>query len=423
MRRFGLEEAVRAGAADVESTALVTTTLASSDGTVMPLGYPSADEALRVSPCRPAWVPQNHYEPLLFAALDAAPTAQLRFAIRFTGLEEMGSGVRAALVDSVTGAPVTVEAQYVIGADGAHSAVRAAVGIVMEGPDDLADYERVEFVACLDEAVGDRRHALYVLQHPDVAGAVLARRGREDRWSLSRERPHGSPGMDDLDDDALLALIRSATGVPDLDVGVEQLSRFTFAAQVAERYREGNVLLVGDAAHRMTPRGGTGMNTGIQDAFDVGWKLGWVLRGWAGAELLETYEAERRPIALHNVGRAAAPGGARRTTDEALPWDLDDRLTHAWLDRHGAQVSTIDLIADGLTLFADAAVVGSERAAHATGWSAPLEVEVVDSPTAAVIGLVPGGAVLVRPDGHEVARWVSPDAPPIPGVAWPSAPP
>ena len=102
------------------------------------------------------------------------------------------------------------------------------------------------------------------------------------------------------------------------------------------------------------------MNTGIQDAFDVGWKLAWVLRGWAGPELLETYEAERRPIALHNVGRAAEPGGARRTTDEALPWDLDDRLTHAWVDRHGAQVSTIDLIADGLTLYADAAGAGWE---------------------------------------------------------------
>ena len=226
--------------------------------------------------------------------------------------------------------------------------------------------------------------------------------------------------MDDLDDDALLALIRAATGVPDLEVGVEHVSRFTFAAQVAERYREGDVLLVGDAAHRMTPRGGTGMNTGIQDAFDVGWKLGWVLRGWAGPELLETYEVERRPIALHNVGRAAEPGGARRTTDEALPWDLDDRLTHAWLDRHGAQVSTIDLIADGLTLYADAAGVGWERAAQATGWSAPLEVEVVDPATAAVIGLVPGGAVLVRPDGHEVARWLSPDTAPIPGVAWPA---
>lgn len=419
LRRFGLEEAVCAGAADVEPTALVTPTLASTDGAVMPLGYPSDDEALRVSPCRPAWAPQNHYEPLLFAELEAAPTAEVRFGIRLLALEQVGDRIRATLLDAVTGERVNVEAQYVIGADGAHSTVRGAVGLRMEGPDDLADYERVEFVAYLDEAVGDRRHALYVLKHPDVDGAVLARRGREDCWSLSRERPHGSPGMDDLDEQGLLTLIRTGTGVPDLEVDVEQLSRFSFAAQVAERYRQGNVLLVGDAAHRMTPRGGTGMNTGIQDAFDVGWKLGWVLRGWAGPELLESYEPERRPIALHNVGRAAEAGGARRTTDEALPWDLDDRLTHVWLERCGARVSTIDLIGDGLTLFTDTAAAGWDGAVNATGWFAPLDIEVVDPTTAAAVGLEPGGAVLVRPDGHEVARWAAPGTPPIPGVAWP----
>ena len=92
------------------------------------------------------------------------------------------------------------------------------------------------------------------------------------------------------------------------------------------------------------------------------------------------------------------PGGARRTTDEALPWDLDDRLTHAWLDRHGAQVSTIDLIADGLTLYAEAAGVGWERAVQATGWSAPLQVEVVDARRTA------RRAVRSRPDGPSAAR-------------------
>ena len=157
-------------------------------------------------------------------------------------------------------------------------------------------------------------------------GAVLARRGREDHWSLSRERPLDSPGLDELSERDLIGLLRIATGVVDLDVEIERFSRFAFAAQIAERYRDGRCWLIGDAAHRMTPRGGTGMNTGIQDAFDLGWKLAWVLRGWAPPSLLDTYELERRPIALHNIGRAASAGGARRSTDEALPWDLDDRL-------------------------------------------------------------------------------------------------
>jgi putative polyketide hydroxylase len=160
------------------------------------------------------------------------------------------------------------------------------------------------------------------------------------------------------------------------------------------------------------------MNTGIQDAFDVGWKLAWVLNGWAPTELLDSYEKERRPIALHNVGRAGSSDGARRTTDEALPWDLDDRIAHCWLEQARGRVSTLDLIDDGLTLFAatdDARWAGQ---VGQTGFAAPLHVVVAGPEPAAALGLGAAGAVLVRPDGHEVARWAAADAAPRPGVAW-----
>lgn len=199
MRRFGLEDAVRAGAADVEPTALVTPTLASPDGAVMPLGYPSDEEAAQVSPTRPSWTPQSH-EPLLLAHLQAAPTATVCFGAQFVALGQDSDGVRAIVLDVESGRERQVVARYAIAADGAHSTMRRELGIAMEGPDDLEVYERVEFLAALDDAVGDRRHALYVLKHPDVDGAVLARRGREDRWSLSRERPSGRPGMEVLSD-------------------------------------------------------------------------------------------------------------------------------------------------------------------------------------------------------------------------------
>ena len=91
------------------------------------------------------------------------------------------------------------------------------------------------------------------------------------------------------------------------------------------------VFLVGDAAHRVTPRGGTGMNTAIADGYDLGWKLGWVLRGWAGRELLDSYEAERRPVAEHNVARSADPSGSRRRVDQELHADLGGRIPHVWL--------------------------------------------------------------------------------------------
>jgi hypothetical protein len=224
--------------------------------------------------------------------------------------------------------------------------------------------------------------------------------------------------MDTLSQSELVAMIRTATGLADLDITVERLSSFTFAAQIAERYRRDRTFLIGDAAHRMTPRGGTGMNTGIQDAFDVGWKLGWVLQGWAPARLLDTYQDERRPIAAHNVGRAASAGGARQTTDEALPWDLDRRIAHHWLDTAGGRVSTIDLIGDGATLFT--AYPGAHWVAPIgqTGFAAPVHIAAIPPHTAAALGLEPAGAVLVRPDGHEVARWAAPNTTARPGVAW-----
>ena len=204
----------------------------------------------------------------------------------------------------------------------------------------------------------------------------------------------------------------------DLDVRLELPSTFTFAAQIAERYRAGEIFLIGDAAHRMTPRGGTGMNTGIQDAFDLGWKLAWVLKGWAPSALLETYEAERRPIALHNVGRAASPGGATRTSDDALPWDLDGRIAHWWVDQASQRVSTLDLIGDGLTLFTAVADTRWSEVAAQTGFTAPVAVANLPPQTTAALGLTPHGAVLVRPDGHEVARWTGIEKAPCHGVAW-----
>jgi hypothetical protein len=223
--------------------------------------------------------------------------------------------------------------------------------------------------------------------------------------------------VEDLSEHEVVALICRAAGVEGLQPQIERCSSFTFAAQIAERYGQGRGFLLGDAAHRMTPRGGTGMNTAIQDAFDLGWKLGWVLAGWAPPALLDTYEAERRPIGLHNVERSVEPGGARRTVEEELPWDLNGRLAHHWVDA-ARTVSTVDLIGDGLTLFAgpdeprwagtNPAVIfgGAGPTTPAAGTaSPPLSVHVLDAATLSALGLGPAGALLLRPDGRELRRW------------------
>jgi putative polyketide hydroxylase len=409
MRRWGLEDAVRAGAADVTPRAWVTPTLACGEGFEMPLGYPSDEEAAAISPSRPAWAPQDHHEPILLAHLRTAPTATVRFRCEHTEIHQAEGGVHAVLLDRETTTTQYVEAKYLIGADGAHSHVRAQLGIPMHGPDHLADYERVEFSAPLADVTGDRRYALYVITRPDAA-AVLAPRGRGDRWGLSRERAAGQLRFNDLGDDELVALITRAAGVGSLPSRIERLSSFPFAAQIAERYRQGRSFLVGDAAHRMTPRGGTGMNTAIQDAFDLGWKLAWVLRGWAPPTLLDSYEAERRPIGLHNVERAGEQTGARRHTDEALPWDINGRLAHHWICTPNGPISTLDLVGDGLTLLAgpdDPRWTAGNAIQH--GY-VPFAVVVLDATTAEALELKPGGAMLVRPDGREVRRWSDYDA-------------
>jgi putative polyketide hydroxylase len=406
MRRFGLEEAVRSGAADVKIRAWVTPDLASGEGTEMPLGSPSDAEAALASPTRPAWVAQDHHEPVMFEHLHSLPTARIRLGCQLLGVTQDDGGVRATIADAGTGAVEHVCASYLIAADGAHSTVREQLGIAMAGPGNLADYERVEFTAPLWQLAGEHRYGLYLITRPDAAG-VLAPRGRGDRWSLSREIPVGTRGLAGLGAADLTGLIQRAAGTSALQPQIERLSTFTFAAQMAERYAQGRCFLVGDAAHRATPRGGTGMNTAIQDSFDLGWKLAWVLRGWASPGLLASYERERRPVAAHNVQRSSEPTGARRETAEALPWDLGGRLPHHWLSAGDRERSTVDLIGDGLTLLAGPSDPRWLRFARYFKPNAPLDVHVIDARTCEPLGLRPAGALLARPDGRELRRWTS----------------
>jgi hypothetical protein len=206
------------------------------------------------------------------------------------------------------------------------------------------------------------------------------------------------------------------------------VSSFTFAAQIADRYRERFGFLVGDAAHRMTPRGGTGMNTAIQDAYDLGWKLAWVLRGWAEPELLDSYEAERRPVGLHNVARSAEPTGARRSADEGLAWDLNGRLAHHWVRGGDQTVSTIDLLGEGVTLLAGPEEPRWPEVVSRLGIRAPIATHVLDEATARSLDIAPGGAVLLRPDGKQLFSWPEVSSPlfggPLPGnLCWDSPTP
>jgi hypothetical protein len=144
------------------------------------------------------------------------------------------------------------------------------------------------------------------------------------------------------------------------------------------------------------------MNTAIAGGHDLGWKLGWVLRGWAGPELLDTYEAERRPIAAHNVARSADPGGSTRQAADELHVDLGGRIPHVWVASGEERVSTLDLLTPGLTLFTgpDSPARDQQRAG-----GPPITVRRLDALSARAIGIRGRGALLVRPDGTPAQLW------------------
>jgi hypothetical protein len=179
--------------------------------------------------------------------------------------------------------------------------------------------------------------------------------------------------------------------------------RVSFGVGLAERFRAGSAFLIGDAAHRVTPRGGTGLNTALRDGFDIGWKLAWVLRGWADERLLESYERERRPVAEFNTERSTRADGSLLGTGFGLAADIGGRIPHVWVARDGGHVSTLDLLGDGLTLLAGPEWAGSEQRAGA--WSPPVTVERLDAISARVLGLSAAGSLLTTPDGHPVALW------------------
>ncbi|HEY1275919.1 MAG TPA: FAD-dependent monooxygenase [Thermoleophilaceae bacterium] len=396
LRSWGLEEEVLAGGVDADWQVWDCETLSrAAEGQARTGGFPSPAQSAMVSPAAPACVPQDWLEPVLLSHLRALGTAQVEFGAEIVDAASGPDGVRAVLRRVAKGERRVVRARYLIAADGAHSGVRKALGIRMSGPSDLEDAITALFSAPLTQLLGDRLHGIYNITHPDAPGLFLPA-GRGDRWLyghlLDRERDR----IADFTEDVLTRRIRIGAGVWDLRPRIERIGGFTFAAQVAESYRRDSAFLVGDAAHRVTPRGGTGMNTAIHDGHDLGWKLSWVLRGWADAGLLDSYEAERRPVAEHNAEWSADPNASARPIEDTLAVDIGGRIPHVWLASGGGRVSTLDLLGPGLTLFA------GPRWAAATSVSAraPVTVRRLDAISARAMGVSADGALVARPDGR-----------------------
>ncbi|MGP4019373.1 FAD-dependent oxidoreductase [Saccharopolyspora sp. 5N708] len=258
----------------------------------------------------PSWncdIPQTYLEPILVRGATVRGT-QTRFSTEYLSHVQDADGVTATVLDRLTGREYAIRAKYLIGADGARSKVATDLGLPMEGQMDIAGSMNITFQADLSELVGHRPSVLYWVIQPGSniggIGAGLVRMVRPwHEWlivwgyDITREPPV-------IDTDAATQIVRNLVGVPDLGVTITGTSLWGNNEQYATRLQSGRVFCAGDAVHKHPPSNGLGSNTSIQDSYNLAWKIAAVLRGRAGDELLETYSAERAPVAEQIVRRA-----------------------------------------------------------------------------------------------------------------------
>src|SRR4030095_16805586 len=301
-RSAGIEADIRARDLIDDRSAYIArmTNLTASD--VSWQGIPWSDTS-DISPTAAATCDQDQLEPILRAHAERYG-ADVRFNAELLDFTQNRDGVLAHVRDRSTGSDYTAHAQYVIGADGAHSPVREALGIRRHGPGVLQHWMNVIFEADLPTTIAGR--ALRAVFVTDINGTLVPR--GDGRWLMAVQFvPERGERIEDFTPDRCRELIRRGAGQPNLRVDVIDARPWDAAAAVADRYSEGRVFLVGDSAHLMPPTGGFGGNTGIQDVFNLAWKLEAVIKEAAGPDLLETYDSERRPIADRTVGQALAP--------------------------------------------------------------------------------------------------------------------
>jgi 2-polyprenyl-6-methoxyphenol hydroxylase-like FAD-dependent oxidoreductase len=234
-------------------------------------------------------------EPVLKKSIEENPLVDVRFGCAFESLEQDADSVVVNLRAAKTDTMQSVRCKYLVGCDGGASTVRTRLGIQVQGTHDIARVLMVHFRSTAVDVLGKWGIA-YHLQ--TGMGSLIAQDDRET-WTLHSVL---APGTDESALDPA-AVLRAFVG-RDFDFEILVSNPWSPHQVVAEKYVDGRVLLAGDAAHQFIPSGGYGMNTGIGDAVDVGWKLAAVLNGWGGPGLIASYEQERRPVAIRN--RAAA---------------------------------------------------------------------------------------------------------------------
>lgn len=392
------------------------------------------------SPCTGAAIAQDELEPIL-RDRGIELGADVRLSTELVSFEQSPTGVVATMRQR-DGYEYTLRAAYLIAADGHASPIREALGIGRAGHGFLQVVRSVLFRAPLDEYL-EAGISQFELNQPDLKGMLTTY--RDGRWLLMFSDDQ------ERDERTLRAKVVQAIGRTDLDVELITTGRWTLSAFIADRFSTGRVFLAGDAAHTLPPaRGGYGANTGIEDSFNLAWKLAAVVSGVSASDLLDTYDAERRPIAwlrhdqifarrdyaawatdaektvavleddameLGQLYRSKAVLGAGEDLPPAMrPEDWagqpGTRAPHLWLSQGGTQLSTLDRFHRHWVLLSEneawcaaaasaSAQLGVELECLCVGKEAT-EAGATTAPDAfrAAFGMGPNGASLVRPDGY-----------------------
>jgi putative polyketide hydroxylase len=466
LRGWGAEEEMRARGVPAEFAEQMvwTTTLAGEELGRTPTPDPDAGVSDPPSPTSALRCPQHITETVLRDCAAAHEVAELRYKSDVGSLTQDGGGVTGTLVDRSTGVESAIRADWVIAADGNASRVRAALGIGREGQGDMGSFINVFFRAQLGPLVAGRPAWSYAILTPELMGAFVAIDGANE-WILHRNLAEGER-VEEFPAERCVEIVRQAAGLPDLDVDVHSVGSWIMGAELSDRFRDGRILLTGDAAHRTTPDGGVGMNTAVASAHNVAWKVGAVAAGWAGEELLDTYEEERRAVAQRNVDYSAGRGegllrmaqairagdletvragiaargemGTRQGMDLGYTYssasilpdgsdlpDVEDpmrdyvqnarpgsRAPHLWLEDRR---STLDLFGRGIVLVTGSDGAGWIRATRDIADGIPLAAYSLETHgrLEELYGIQSDGAVLVRPDGFVAWRARSAPSDPI----------
>ncbi|MFF3505531.1 FAD-dependent oxidoreductase [Streptomyces sp. NPDC003247] len=311
-RDMGIEDQVLADATEhdlVGDTVFCTSIAGEEIGRIHTWGTrPDREADYRLaSPCLTVDIPQTYLEPILVRNATARGT-QTRFSTEYLRLTQDAEGVTADVRDRLTGHEYQIRAKYLIGADGARSKVAADIELPYEGRMDIAGSMNITFKADLAALVDHRPSVLYwVIQpgsHVGGIGTGLVRMVRPWNewlivWGYDLDGPEPK-----LDDAMAKGIVRDLLGMPELEPEITGYSLWGVNEMYATTLQNGRVFCAGDAVHRHPPSNGLGSNTSVQDSYNLAWKIAAVLRGQAGPALLDSYTAERAPVAKRIVTRA-----------------------------------------------------------------------------------------------------------------------